>query len=114
MINHDCPACGIPLRVPESALGRGGTCNHCGAHFQMPSRLSHYSRRALHWLRSIQWSTPRAPESADERIIKELKQANKRAANQQGNCLGCFVIILIILFTPIWVPIALAFFAFGG
>jgi len=33
----DCPHCGTPLRVPESAAGRRGRCTECDQRFLIPS-----------------------------------------------------------------------------
>jgi len=33
----DCPHCGTPLRVPESAAGRRGRCTECDQRFAIPS-----------------------------------------------------------------------------
>lgn len=46
MIEHECPHCAIPLRIPESAMGRGGTCNHCRGRFFLPSLWRHRITRA--------------------------------------------------------------------
>jgi len=37
MIQFECPSCFAPLKVPESAAGRKGTCKTCGTSVTVPS-----------------------------------------------------------------------------
>ena len=114
-------------------MGRGGTCNHCGAHFQLPSIWRHRSRLAGTYVRknalpAVRWilCAPFAivsyltligmrPDefagmSQAERLL--ILEARKQTKIQRSNrsdmscCLGCLVIILVLVFTPAWAVIA--------
>lgn len=177
MIEYECPTCRIPLRIPESALGGGGTCNHCGNHFVLPGLWSYRVSRAWGfmrknsgpalaqiWRRVINFNarTPPRPTWRDDPMTerqrellldlgaeehqiegfskgqatdmisilkgepmgqsnreliaaqKETARAVRRASQSNQNCLGCLILVLLLLFAPVWIPLLVAALAVIG
>ena len=122
MVEYDCPICYSKLRIPNAFMGMGGTCKHCGAHFETPPMWRYRLDKVVPtflWVLNLPFrylsylvrinSRPQ-PKTNEERLLAEVS----RATRQQNSCLGCLIILIIVLFVPIWVPLLLALIGLGA
>jgi len=122
-------------------MGRGGTCNHCGHHFQVPTRWRYSAARA--WSATRKHAGPAfttliglpfrlmnhlvrvntRPSDLDgmsdaERllVLEARKQTKLERANRSDMtcCLGCLLLLLILIFAPGIAAVVLALLGIGG
>lgn len=85
MINFNCPHCGNPIKVPDEAAGRKGTCNACGKLMQVPN------------------SSVAPPEKAVDQKPDELTAMPRKAGNKKSPFkafIAIFVCLLLLMNTP--------------